>query len=136
MINRACPVPALQVTFTIGSENAPWLQKRTYKSLTAAATEVGDSRLYAGLHFPSANADGLKLGRLVGGKVFDKITPKGFVAVRSSDGKGVVAAASGAAAKTTEAAKAKSGRQVPAAKSNSNKPVEKKLANNGRRFKL
>jgi len=28
------------VTFTIGSEGTPWL-KRTYKSLTAAANEVG-----------------------------------------------------------------------------------------------
>lgn len=34
-----------------------------------------DSRLYAGLHFNSSNTDGLKLGRLVGAKVFDLIQP-------------------------------------------------------------
>lgn len=34
-----------------------------------------DSRLYGGVHFRSANDDGLKLGRLVGAKVFDRIQP-------------------------------------------------------------
>ena len=60
-----------QVDFSIGSEGAPWLGKRNYSSLTAAAEEVGDSRLFGGVHFPSANADGLKLGRLVGARVFE-----------------------------------------------------------------
>ena len=78
----------LQVTFKISSEGTPWIT-RSYNSLTAAAVEVGDSRLYGGLHFPSSNADGLKLGRLVAGKAFDKITPKG-VSVRSTDGKAFV----------------------------------------------
>eukprot|EP00878_Enallax_costatus_P019579 GHUV01020660.1.p1 GENE.GHUV01020660.1~~GHUV01020660.1.p1 ORF type:complete len:102 (+),score=28.02 GHUV01020660.1:819-1124(+) len=74
----------LQLMSTISSEGASWLI-RTYKSLTAAAVEVGDSRMYAGLHFPSANADGLKLGRLLASSVFDKITSRG-VSVRSADG--------------------------------------------------
>jgi hypothetical protein len=65
-----------QVTFTIGSEGAPWL-KRTYKSLTSAAVEVGDSRMYGGVHFPSANADGLALGRLVAGRVLAKMNSAG-----------------------------------------------------------
>ncbi len=64
-------MPMLQVTFTIGSEGTPWL-KRTYSKLTDAANEVGDSRLYGGVHFDSANKDGLKLGRLVAAKVWDK----------------------------------------------------------------
>lgn len=34
-----------------------------------------DSRLYAGVHFRSANEDGLKLGRLAAAKVFDRIKP-------------------------------------------------------------
>lgn len=34
-----------------------------------------DSRLYGGVHFRSANVDGERLGRLVGGKVFDQIKP-------------------------------------------------------------
>jgi hypothetical protein len=34
-----------------------------------------DSRLFAGVHFKSANEDGLKLGRLAAGKVFDRIKP-------------------------------------------------------------
>lgn len=59
------------VTFAIASEGAPWVGKRTYKSLTAAAVEVGDSRLYGGVHFSSANVDGLKLGRAVAAKAWE-----------------------------------------------------------------
>lgn len=32
--------------------------------------EVGDSRLYGGVHFNSSNVDGLKLGRLVASEVY------------------------------------------------------------------
>lgn len=34
-----------------------------------------DSRLYAGVHFRSANDCGAKLGQLIAGKVFDRIQP-------------------------------------------------------------
>lgn len=36
-----------------------------------------DSRLYGGVHFKSSNVDGLKLGRLVASKAFDRIQPAG-----------------------------------------------------------
>lgn len=32
--------------------------------------------MYAGVHFPSANYDGLTLGKLVASKVYDRIQPK------------------------------------------------------------
>ncbi|WIA08243.1 hypothetical protein OEZ85_007688 [Tetradesmus obliquus] len=94
------------VTFTLTSESAPWLN-RSYSSLTAAAQEVGDSRTFGGVHFPSANADGLKLGRIIGGKVFDRIAankpaavnmPSTFVSAACSGGATVQQAATGAAA--------------------------------------
>jgi hypothetical protein len=55
----------LQVEFTLRSPGAPWVGERRYSSLTAAAQEVADSRLWAGVHFPSSNADGFALGRSV-----------------------------------------------------------------------
>lgn len=64
-----------QVTFQLTSESTPWIT-RTYKSLSQAAKESADSRQYAGVHFPSANYDGLKLGKLVASKVYDRIQPK------------------------------------------------------------
>jgi hypothetical protein len=100
------------VTFSIASEGTPWL-KRTYNSLTAAAQEVGDSRMFGGVHFPSANADGLKLGRLIGAQVFDRIaankpasvnTPASFVSAACSSGAAVRQAGTGAAATATPAA--------------------------------
>lgn len=36
---------------------------------------LADSRLFAGVHFRSANDCGAKLGQLVAGKVFDRIQP-------------------------------------------------------------
>jgi hypothetical protein len=60
-----------QVTFSIQSDGAPGIGFRTYTSLQAAATEAANSRLFAGLHFPSANWDGQNLGKLVGSYVFD-----------------------------------------------------------------
>lgn len=36
---------------------------------------VADSRMYAGVHFRSANVDGGKLGKLVADKVFERIQP-------------------------------------------------------------
>lgn len=34
--------------------------------------ESADSRTYGGVHFPSANYDGLKLGKLIASKVYDR----------------------------------------------------------------
>jgi hypothetical protein len=39
---------------------------RSFKSFSQAARESADSRIYAGIHFPSACEDGLVLGRKVG----------------------------------------------------------------------
>jgi hypothetical protein len=64
-----------QVTFSLTSESTPWIT-RTYNSLSQAAKESADSRQYAGVHFPSANYDGLTLGKLVASKVYDRIQPK------------------------------------------------------------
>ncbi len=61
-----------QATFKNGTEGA-LLQPRTYTNLTAAAVEVGDSRLNGGVHFPSSNADGLMLGRIFGGQLFSAL---------------------------------------------------------------
>lgn len=43
--------------------------------ITCLCMHFADSRLYAGVHFRSANEDGLALGRLAGGKVYDRIKP-------------------------------------------------------------
>jgi hypothetical protein len=111
------------VTFSIASEGAPW-RKRTYTSLTAAAQEVGDSRMFGGVHFPSANADGLKLGRIIGAKVFGSIaankpasvnTPATVVSAACSGGGGPASAqqaatgATAAVAPTAAAARGSSG---------------------------
>lgn len=63
-----------QVTFKLTSESTPWVT-RTYASITQVANESANSRLLGGVHFRSANNDGLKLGRLVASKVYDQIQP-------------------------------------------------------------
>jgi hypothetical protein len=42
---------------------------RTYQNFSEAADESGMSRLYGGIHFMSANVDGLTAGRNVGNYV-------------------------------------------------------------------
>jgi hypothetical protein len=106
------------VTFSITSEGMPGL-KRSYSSLTAAAQEVGDSRIFGGVHFPAAVADGLKLGRIVGAQVFDRVaaskpasinTPSTFVSAACNGGAATVRqAAAGGAATTAAAATTKAG---------------------------
>jgi hypothetical protein len=55
-----------EVAFTITS-GPPFANiKRSFSSLSAAARESVDSRVYAGIHFRSACEDGLLLGRKVG----------------------------------------------------------------------
>ena len=43
---------------------------RSFRSFSEAASENGDSRVYAGIHFRSAVEDGIKQGNKVGGFVF------------------------------------------------------------------
>ena len=55
-----------QVAFTVIS-GPPFANiKRSFSSLSAAARESVDSRVYAGIHFRSACEDGLLLGRKIG----------------------------------------------------------------------
>lgn len=63
--------------------------------------------MYAGVHFPSSNVDGLKLGRLVASKVFDRVQPKGAVVTQQRKA-AVAGAAKPPAAVSTEAAYRKS----------------------------
>jgi hypothetical protein len=58
-----------QVAFTISS-GPPFANiKRSFTSLSQAARESADSRVYAGIHFRSACEDGLVLGRKIGQRV-------------------------------------------------------------------
>ena len=55
-----------QVSFTMTS-GPPFADiKRSYTSLSQAARESADSRVYAGIHFRSACEDGLALGQKIG----------------------------------------------------------------------
>jgi hypothetical protein len=55
-----------QVAFSVTS-GPPFADiKRSFTSLSQAARESADSRVYAGIHFPSACEDGLVLGRKIG----------------------------------------------------------------------
>lgn len=65
------------VAVSVGSEGAPAMGARQYGSLEAAAAEVGDSRVYGGVHFNGSCVDGLSLGRLLGGEAFENIDGKG-----------------------------------------------------------
>lgn len=53
-----------EVPFTIGSDSLPGVT-RSFKSFSQAAEESGISRVYGGIHFMSANREGLALGRKV-----------------------------------------------------------------------
>ena len=55
-----------QVAFSVTS-GPPFADiKRSFTSFTQAARESADSRVYAGIHFPTACEDGLVLGRKIG----------------------------------------------------------------------
>lgn len=53
-----------KVHFEIGSDSLAGTT-RTYESFRAATEEIGMSRIYGGIHFPSANRDGQELGKRV-----------------------------------------------------------------------
>jgi hypothetical protein len=54
--------------------------------LLSSVARPADSRLFAGVHFRTANDDGAKLGQLVAGRVFDRIQPaKGAKAAVASE---------------------------------------------------
>ena len=56
------------VGFTAGSGGLSGVT-RTFDSFTSAANEAGISRIYGGIHFNSANQDGLTTGRAIGSYV-------------------------------------------------------------------
>lgn len=47
---------------------------RSFTSFSDAAQEAASSRLYGGIHYPMANANGLSLGACVGGKILDRVS--------------------------------------------------------------
>lgn len=53
------------IDFTIGSDALPGVD-RSFDSFSAAASEAALSRLYGGIHFRSANEDGLRAGMAIG----------------------------------------------------------------------
>lgn len=54
-----------RIPFSIESDDLPGTQ-RSYDSFSQAAQESGISRVYGGIHFPSANARGLNAGASIG----------------------------------------------------------------------
>jgi hypothetical protein len=54
-----------RIAFTLGSDDLPGVQ-RSYASFSEAALESGLSRIYGGIHFPSANLHGLSCGAAIG----------------------------------------------------------------------
>src|SRR6185503_19746741 len=53
------------IAFSVNSDGTPSVF-RTFASLSQAANESGQSRIYGGIHFQSANRDGLATGRALG----------------------------------------------------------------------
>lgn len=65
------------IPFTTGSEFLPGVS-RSFASFSAAAEEAAVSRLYGGIHFRSANEDGLHAGLQIGAWAFANfLQPKG-----------------------------------------------------------
>ncbi len=56
--------------FSVGSDTLPGVV-RSYDSFEAAAEEIGMSRIYGGIHFLSADLDGLATGKSIGDYVWD-----------------------------------------------------------------
>jgi hypothetical protein len=54
-----------RIPFSVGSDDLPGIF-RSYRSFSEAAIESGFSRIYAGIHFMSANVHGLATGAATG----------------------------------------------------------------------
>lgn len=70
------PTQNLGKTITIGTQGGSYAP-RTYNNLDTIGKEIGDSRVYGGVHFRKSVNDGLDLGYKVGDYVwhhFDKLT--------------------------------------------------------------
>jgi membrane-associated phospholipid phosphatase len=78
------------VPFTIGSDSVPGVT-RSYSSFADAAHEIALSRIYGGIHFLSADLDGLTMGQAIGAHVdryfFQPLSiPPTFQPMRSTGG--------------------------------------------------
>lgn len=62
------------ISFNLTSLGTPGIE-RTFSSFNAAANEAGISRIYGGIHFNSANIDGLTTGKSVGNYVLQNLLP-------------------------------------------------------------
>jgi hypothetical protein len=72
-----------QFGFTIASA-APYPGiTRSFKSFSQSAQEAADSRIYAGIHFPSSCRDGLVIGRNIGEQAFDNFLQP-VIAIRAA----------------------------------------------------
>ncbi|MBD2152111.1 Ig-like domain-containing protein [Pseudanabaena sp. FACHB-1277] len=60
------------ISFTTNSLGTPGTY-RTFTSFTSAANEAGISRIYGGIHFNSANVDGLATGKSVGNYILQNL---------------------------------------------------------------
>ena len=58
------------LSFSVTSDTVPGVT-RSFLSLNTVATEIGMSRIWGGIHFHSADADGQELGRRVGDWAFN-----------------------------------------------------------------
>jgi hypothetical protein len=54
----------------------PDVRRKPIAAFSEAAQENANSRLWAGVHFPRANRDGLRLGQKLGAYVFRPALPK------------------------------------------------------------
>ncbi len=74
------------IQFSVPSDSLPG-KFRAYESLWACAEEVSQSRLYGGIHFPSALNDGLQLGRQIAQYVLEHhFRPKASPSLFTSPG--------------------------------------------------
>jgi hypothetical protein len=62
--------------FTDSTEIEFGMPARSFKSFKLAAEEAGISRMYGGIHYRPACANGLKQGALLGEYIRDKITTR------------------------------------------------------------
>ena len=61
-----------RLRFAVGSDDLPDVV-REYRSFSAAAEESGMSRIYGGIHFPSANVHGLQCGAAIGTDIAERL---------------------------------------------------------------
>ncbi|HUR46469.1 MAG TPA: phosphatase PAP2 family protein [Candidatus Saccharimonadales bacterium] len=72
-----------EISFTVGSDTLPTVT-RSYSSFQRAAEEIGMSRIYGGIHFLSADLDGLETGHNLARYVLANfLTPPGGPATLS-----------------------------------------------------